>query len=48
MQKGPERMVLDHTFTKEIALTAQKSGQGIVDVDLDTVCHCSIALECNF
>jgi hypothetical protein len=30
-------MVLDHSFTKEIALTAKESGQGIVDVDLDSV-----------
>lgn len=37
LQKGPARMVLDHSFTKQIALAAQESGHGVVDVDLNSV-----------
>lgn len=37
LQKGPKRMEQDHAFTKQLAITAQESGRGVVDVDLDTV-----------
>lgn len=37
LQKGPARLAQDHTFTKQLAITAQKLGQGIIEVDLDSV-----------
>jgi len=37
LQKGPNRMVFDHTFTKQLAVAAQESGHGVVDVDLNSV-----------
>ena len=37
LQKGSARLAQDHTFTKQIAITAQEVGQGIVEVDLDSV-----------
>lgn len=37
LQKGPIKLAQDHTFTKKLAMKVQDVGQGIVEVDLDTV-----------
>lgn len=37
LQKGPTRLAQDHIFTKQLAVTAQEVGKGIVEVDLDSV-----------
>lgn len=37
LQKGPIRLAQDHDYTKKLAMKAQDAGQGIVEVDLDTV-----------
>ena len=37
LKKGPKRMEQDHSFTKLLATTAKEAGEGIIDVELDTV-----------
>ncbi|XP_046642353.1 L-allo-threonine aldolase-like [Daphnia pulicaria] len=37
LTKGPTRLAQDHIFTKQLAVTAQEVGKGVVEVDLDTV-----------
>lgn len=37
LQKGPARLVKDHAFTRQLALVACESGQGLVTVDMETV-----------
>lgn len=47
LQKGPIRLVQDHIFTKQLAKTAQEVGQGIIEVDLETVETNMIMLKVN-
>ena len=37
LTKGSIRLAQDHVFTKQLAVTAQELGKGIVEVDLDIV-----------
>jgi len=37
LQKGPSRMVLDHAFTKQLAMVAAEAGSSFMDVDMDSV-----------
>lgn len=47
LQKGPIRLVQDHIFTKQLAKTAQEVGQGVIEVDLETVETNMIMLKVN-
>lgn len=47
LQNGPTRLVQDHIFTKQLAVTAQEVGKGIVEVDLESVETNMVMLKVN-
>ncbi|KAI9562968.1 hypothetical protein GHT06_010424 [Daphnia sinensis] len=47
LQKGPTRLAQDHVFTKQLAITAQEVGKGIVEVDLESVETNMVMLKVN-
>ncbi len=37
LNKGPNRLEIDHSFAKQLAAAAQEAGRGVVDIDMATV-----------